>query len=262
MSSAANIRIVFDAKTEARVESYDRIFRRWRAFCRDFFDGQHPNLNGIPSDETDFIVRAFLEIYRGSGFAVTGEINGERQTAMAGSTIKEVVRSLGKTLWDNFKWSPFHKEGDRDKELTPNVTDLLSALESISPNKKIQKAMTPDLLRCMSHFTSSEVVNDPEDHAADLIIGGYFFAMRSCEFVKTPGQTKTVLIRLGGVKFFTKDGREIPHDHPDLLIIAHYVWILFEDQKNRDKFDTRTQERTNDIQLNPVQRWARAVQRV
>ena len=70
------------------------------------------------------------------------------------------------------------------------------------------------------------------------------------------------MIRLGGIRFFSQDFRVIPQDHPDLLELAVYVWVLFEDQKNRLKRDSRTQKKTRDPLLCPVLRLGRAVQRV
>ena len=142
-----NIRIVLDSRTEGRTESYDRAWRRWNSFCRDIFRLESSNLDGVPAEEVDLIARAFLEMYRGANFCpTTGKIVGKRKKPMVGQTIKEVTRALGKTLWDNFEFSPFHKKGDRNNEMTPNITDLLSGMESISPSTQYQKAITPDLL--------------------------------------------------------------------------------------------------------------------
>ena len=50
-----------------------------------------------------------------------------------------------------------------------------------SPKTKQQKAITPKLLKYLLQFSSTEIRNNKEDHAADLVGGGFFFAMRSCE---------------------------------------------------------------------------------
>ena len=201
-------------------------------------------------------------MYRKAKFATTGEFTGEREQAMAGTTVEEAARSLGKTMWDSYGFSAFHEKGDRGRPLRTELKDLLTAMKNVSPNKKIQKAITPDLLNCMAIYTGSTIDNDPEQHAADLIIGGFFFACRSCEFAKTPRPGVTVTIYLGGIKFFAEDRTEISHDHPELLEIAMYVWILFENQKTRYKFKSRTQKRTKHKRLCPVRRFGRAVIRV
>ena len=70
------------------------------------------------------------------------------------------------------------------------------------------------------------------------------------------------MIRLGGIRFYSYDFQVIPQDHPDLIELAAFVWVLFEDQKNRLKRDSRTQRKTQDPLLCPVIRIGRAVQRV
>ena len=133
---------------------------------------------------------------------------------------------------------------------------------SVLPSPKSQKAITPALLRCMAQHTSGTVENNAEDHMADLIIGAFFFAMRSCEYAIPKEVGRTITIRLGGISFFDRQRKEISHNHPHLLIIAIHVRILFEDQKNREKCETRTHRRSGDPVLCPVLRLGRAVQRV
>ena len=114
----------------------------------------------------------------------------------------------------------------------------------------------------MTSATSRNIFNNDEDHAADIIIGAYFFAVRSCEFSSVPEVGRTVMIRLGGIRFYSYDFQVIPQDHPDLIELAAFVWVLFEDQKNQFKGDSRTQRKTQDPLLCPVIRIGRAVQRV
>ena len=117
---------------------------------------------------------------------------------------------------------------------------------SVSPSSKSQKAITPALLRCLAQYTASTLENNAEDNTADLIIGAFFFAIRSCEHVIPKGIGRTATIRLGGVKFFNYQCTEIDHDHSQLLQIAIHVRILFEDQKNREKCESRTNQRSGD----------------
>ena len=135
-------------------------------------------------------------------------------------------------------------------------------MEKTSVSKKVQKAITPALLRSLALLASYSVINDAEDHAIDLLIAAFFFAMRSCEFVhtSTPGQTK--MITLGCITFFTRDRKEIRHSHPDLIDLAFHVRVKFEDQKNGDKMDFRSQRKSGHPTLSPVLRFIRVVQRI
>ena len=114
----------------------------------------------------------------------------------------------------------------------------------------------------MARASSRDLLNNLEDHAADIIIGAFFFALCSCKFSKVPLVGKTVKIRLGGIQFYSNDFQVIPHHHPKLLEVAAFVWVLFEDQKNRLKCDTCTQMKTHDPLLCPVLQLGRAAQQV
>ena len=86
--------------------------------------------------------------------------------------------------------------------------------------------------------------------------------MRFCEFSAVPEKSRTVNIRLGGIRFYSSEFALIPHHHPRLLKLAAFVWVLFEDQKNRLKCDAQTQARTKDPRLCPVLRLGRTVKQV
>ena len=95
-----------------------------------------------------------------------------------------------------------------------------------------------------------------------LAIVGFFFAMRSCEYLKVPQaeQHRTDILRLRNVRFFG-DGIELGHDSPRLEY-ADCVSITFEMQKKDEKGDTVTQIATGDELLCPVRMWAAIVRRL
>ena len=148
--------------------------------------------------------------------------------------MQEAVCSLAETHVNYFGESPFHRQGDRSRGLLPELERQLTAMEKASPNKRIQKAITPAFLRCLLYQSSSSVINDAEDHATNLIIFAFFFAMRSCKYVTAsrPGQTK--MLTLGCITFWTLARKQIYHDDPKLFSMAVYVQVLFLDQKNGD----------------------------
>jgi hypothetical protein len=67
---------------------------------------------------------------------------------------------------------------------------------------------------------------------ADLTIGAFFFAMRSCAYSSVAVRGKTKLLTVGNIQFYTKDRTEISPLDPTLHLIAEYVTVTFEDQKN------------------------------
>jgi hypothetical protein len=112
---------------------------------------------------------------------------------------------------------------------------------------------------------ASTGVNTPELRdtlpaaTADLAIGAFFFAKRSCEFsmTKKPGQTKIVTLQY--VLFCDRTKRIVPCYSPDLLSRAEYMTITFVSQKSGKKMDLRTQQRTGDPVLCPVLRYGSVV---
>jgi hypothetical protein len=85
--------------------------------------------------------------------------------------------------------------------------------------------------------------------------------MRSCKFTATPTPGRTKIINLGGILFRDRRRRIIDHADPSLPS-AEYVTLIFENQKNGDKIDARTQRRTSHAVLCPVKRWGSTVQRI
>jgi hypothetical protein len=139
------------------------------------------------------------------------------------------------------------------------LTDLFKAFEVGDPPPKRQAAITPEFLKDLDR--SSRSMGVLWAHASDLLIGGFFFAMRACEYAKTnrPGRTKRVALR--DVTFRDAVKKELSHRDPSLLLKAKFVTITFRDQKNGKRMDRRSQGRSGHNRLCPVLGWARAVRR-
>jgi hypothetical protein len=178
-------------------------------------------------------------------------------------TVRDAASNLAAAFRSNFEQSPFHVEGSA--QLLPTVRTLLKAFDNDDPPPQRQKAVTPKLLRKFYQLLASGPKNrrvSAYAHTADLVLGAFFFAMRSCEYTKTarPGRTKR--IRMGGIVFRTRSRRVLLLTDPDLLKLADYVTIIFEDQKNGKKMDARSQQRSGHAYLCPILRWGSAVQRI
>jgi hypothetical protein len=175
---------------------------------------------------------------------------------MVSKTIRAAAGHLAATFRVPGRPSPLHDKGKRGEagELRPVLNDLFRAFKASDGPLEKQKALTPDLLRDMAK--SYEQMGEVGRHTADLTVGAYFFAMRACEFCKTPRRGKTRLLALENVEFRDTRKRVISHDDPELLRRARFVTITFVDQKNREKFEKRTQPRTRRKWLCPVRAWA------
>jgi hypothetical protein len=77
-----------------------------------------------------------------------------------------------------------------------------------------------------------------------LMLLGFFFAMRSCENFKVAGERQTHPKRKRNM-VIRKDGRILPHSLPRLHL-ADTIAITFEYQKHDKRNDTVTQWRTGD----------------
>jgi hypothetical protein len=91
----------------------------------------------------------------------------------------------------------------------------------------------------------------------ELFTGAFFFAMRSCEYLKVSRPRKTKLLTVSNIHFL-KGRRAIPHTDP-LLHLADCVSITFELQKKDTKNDIITQHRSSDPILCPVKIWANII---
>ena len=107
-----------------------------------------------------------------------------------------------------------------------------------------------------------EVRNTERNKAiGELIVGAFFYAMRSCEYLTVAaGERKTKRLKLKNIRFF-RNGTLIPHWDP-LLTASDFVTVQFEDQKNGEKMDEITQQKSGDLVLCPVRAWASIIQRV
>ena len=137
----------------------------------------------------------------------------------------------------------------------------MQAFENHDPPPDRQKAVSPKLLEDMSQLAKR--LSLVHEHAADLIVGAFFFAMRGCEFClsKRTEVGRTKLLELGDITFRDEDKVVIPKSTVDLEERAYYVTVRFVFQKNNEKNDRRTQGRSGRA-ICPVRAWARACRRV
>ena len=103
---------------------------------------------------------------------------------------------------------------------------------------------------------------DRERAMAWLTIGAIFFAMRSCEYLRTAAEDtkRTRIVTIGNIIF--KTGSTItPHDH-DKLHLSDLVRIRFTYQKNDRRDVCIHMFKSGDKVLCPVRAWAMTVKRV
>lgn len=114
------------------------------------------------------------------------------------------------------------------------------------------------MIRSVASHTGSPI----EIAISQLIVGAFFFAMRSCEYLHVPSgeSRKTRVLRIRDIRFFHK---HIPlkHTAPN-LVDADVVAITFTSQKNEERYEVVNQFKTDDPVLCPVKAWAAIITRI
>jgi hypothetical protein len=138
---------------------------------------------------------------------------------------------------------------------------MFRAWNNSDPPVQRNCALTPKHQRFL-HQYANDSGNKLCQALSTLVIGAFFFACRSCEYLKVVVRGKTKILRLRNIIFTTDDYQTIHHTDIQLEQKSFYVSITFEDQKNNMKNETRSQQRNNDPVLCPVRAWAQTVTRI
>jgi hypothetical protein len=88
----------------------------------------------------------------------------------------------------------------------------------------------------------------------------FFFAMRSCEYLKVTSDRRTHPLRLRNL-VFRRCNAIVPHDNPNLHL-ADTITVMFEYQKTELRNDSITQSKPGYILLCPVGAGATIVRRL
>jgi hypothetical protein len=178
-----------------------------------------------------------------------------RYETLAETTVRGTISYVAQTFRENDRPNPTM---DDDLQLGRLLSRLYRGLKNKDPNPAQQKALPIGVLREVAKLKFSET----QRAIGQLSIGAFFFASRSCEYLKVPQQEKrrTDILKLRCVRFF-QNGRLMKHDHP-WLHAADVVSITFEWQKKDERMDTVTHRASGDPVLCPVLQWAAAVKRI
>jgi len=184
-----------------------------------------------------------------------GRFSGPAYDTLAEGTIRNSVSFLASSFRENDRPNPTR---DEDGELGRLLSRLFRGFKNEDPNPVQQKALPVCILIEIAKMVATEM----QRALGQLSIGAFFFACRSCEYVKVPQaeMRRTDCLRLRNLRFF-KDGIELAHNSP-FLEFADCVSITFERQKKDERMDTITQLASGDAILCPVRRWAALVRRI
>lgn len=118
---------------------------------------------------------------------------------------------------------------------------------------KREPAITPKHLRYI-YSIAQKCGNNINLFHANLLIGAFFFAMRSCEYSRVESRGLTQLLQIQDISFFDDNLGKIETETLSTCKPA-FVTIIFQQQKNSNKGESRTQQATNDPVMCPVVAW-------
>ncbi len=164
-----------------------------------------------------------------------GRFSQKSSEPLVESTIRSSISYVAQTFRENDRPNPTK---DEDGELGRFLSRLFRAFKNQDPKPTQQKALPAVVLRQLSNMRFSE----SQIAIGELAIGAFFFACRSCEYLKVPaGEKKKIeILRLKDIRFF-RDGSELQHSNLHLEF-ADSVSLHFSNQKNGVKNDIVTHQ--------------------
>ena len=237
------------AVTRTTHEDQARAFRRWRDWCDQIGLIEDYFLDNFTKGQRIRLMGAFAMAMRNARFS------GPAHDTLAEGTIRGTISYVASTFRENDRPNPTK---DEDGELGRLLSRQYRAYRNEDPNPVRQKCILPRVFKELQKNKLSET----KRAIGELAGSAFFFANRSCEYLKVPQSEKrrTDILRLRNVRFFSK-GRLLSHDNPRLEY-ADCVSRTFERQKKDERMDTVTQMATGDATLCPVRLDAALVRRI
>jgi len=193
-----------------------------------------------------------------SAFAMAmrqARFSGPTHDQLAQGTIRGTISNVCSTFRDSGRLNPTK---DDDGQLSFLLSRLFRAFRNEDPNEVQQKAIPPCVVLAIARLTDSE----SQLAMGQLVRFGFFYAMRSREYLKVPraeqGRTKILVLR--NLRFI-RDGKVMNHDDLELEQ-ADCLAVTFEMQKKEDKNDTVHHKATRDAIMCPVRAGAELVRRI
>jgi hypothetical protein len=245
---AAQSRI--DAVTTDTHKKGDFHFRNWNTFLARCHLRGDVFLDGFSRHDRHKILGAFLHSVRNGEYSKSTKGN---DTLVAG-TCQAALTGVCAAFSHAGRPNP---SLDANQKTSVLLRHQIRGYTNLDPSKRQQKAIPLKLLQKMTQ-RQSKVPGLIAYH--ELTILAYFFAMRSCEYLKTPGERRTNPLRLRNLVFRTKN-KVVPHDDPNLHL-ADTISITFEYQKRDLRDDSVTQSKSGDAHLCPVRAAAAVVKRL
>ena len=196
------------------------------------------------------LLGAYMHAVREQTFAPSSKGNDH----LVASSCRTALDSVRKAFRANGRPDPAL---DADGKLALILHYQLRGYTNMDPSPKQQRPIPLVLIKQMIQRPCA----DPGLIAFHQLFNfAFFFAMRSCEYLKTDGEKRTHPIRLRNL-VFRRRHHIIPHDDPNLAE-ADTITVTFEFQKRDLRDDAVTQSSSGDPLLCPVRAAAAIVHRM
>jgi hypothetical protein len=216
------------AVTGATLEDQARAWRRWECYCVSIGITDDVYLDGLDRHERIKLMGAFAMALRERRFSRPAD------APLAEKTVRNTVSYVAQAFRENDRSNPTR---DDDGLLGRLLSRLYRSFKNRDPAEKQQKALPVCVLVELAKLGDTET----QRALYQLAIGAFFFAMRSCEYlkVKQAEKQRTDILRLRNIRFFKK-GTLLSHNNKSIST-ADNVSITFEFQKKDERDDTVTQ---------------------
>ena len=236
------------AVTGGTHEEQARAEARWIKY-NESIGNDDPFLTELSRPDRIRLLGAFAMALRERRFSAPSD------APLAESTIRGAIGHVARAFRDNDFSDP---RKDEDGELGRLLQRQFRAFKNADPNPKQQKVLPASVIPEVQKKKSTET----QKAIGQLAGGAFFFACRSCEYLKVPQAEKrrTDILKLRNIRFFRR-GRLLSHSDPK-LDSADCVSITFEFQKKDERNDTVTQRARKHSIFCPVWLWAAVVTRI
>ena len=227
-----------NATTSSTQNERTRCWSRWTAFLQQIGLQTDPFLSSFDQPwSRNLILSAFAQAMRQASFS-----RGPKRTLVEG-TVRTAIDYVAQTFRSYHKPDPRLDGGGKTAFI---IQQQLRGYRNTDRNAKQQKALPACIIRHLIHRqTSTENIA-----VGQLVTGAFFFAMRSCEYLKTnlpEEKRRTKIIRLKDLRFCTKGRARTLTDKN--IALSDTISITFEFQKSDERHDTVTMHRTGDPAL-------------
>jgi len=222
------------------------VWTRYKTYLKSISVPSDPFLDNFSIFQRNKILGAFAHALRDGRFY-------KNKRKVKAETIRSAIDCVAQTYRMANRPDPRFDQDGRPSFL---LQRQIRGYKKLDPPEKQQVALTGSIIKELNSLALTKL----EKAMSELFSGAFFFAMRSCEYLKVSGERWTKIIELRNIKFFK--GRRVVSHTDKSLHNADAVSITFELQKKDTKSYTVTHHRSNDPKICPVIIWANIVKRI